>query len=94
MANVTVSPGRSGPIEVVVQLEDPQENALPAEGLSVTLTGPNGRSAPITTSAERISSDTWRARMFVPAPGKWALAVHIAMTAKEKIEIAAPILIE
>ena len=37
MANVTLSPGKSGPVEVVVQLEDPQENALAVDGLSVVI---------------------------------------------------------
>ena len=94
MANVTVSPGRSGPVEVLVQLEDPEENPLAAEGLSVTLSNPDSGIAPITTTAERIASDTWRARMLVSEAGKWSLALRIAMTSKEKVEIAAPILIE
>ena len=94
MANVTVSPGRSGAVEVLVQLEDSQENALVAEGLSVTLTVPDSGSAPIFTSAERIASDTWRAQMVVSEAGRWDLALQIAMTAEDKIEIAAPILIE
>jgi periplasmic copper chaperone A len=94
MANITVSPGRSGPVEVLVQLEDPEENPLAAEGLSVTLSNPESGIAPITTTAERIASDTWRARMPVVEAGKWRLALRIAMTSKEKIEIAAPILIE
>ena len=94
MANVTVSPGRSGPVEVLVQLEDPEESPLAAEGLSVTLSNPDNGIAPITTTAERIASDTWRARMLVSMAGKWSLALRIAMTSKEKVEIAAPILIE
>jgi copper(I)-binding protein len=94
MANVTVSPGRSGPVEVLVQLEDPEENPLAAEGLSVTLSNPDSGIAPITTTAERIASDTWLARMLVSEAGKWSLALRIAMTSKEKVEIAAPILIE
>jgi len=94
MANVTVSPGRSGPVEVLVQLEDPEESPLAAEGLSVTLSNPDNGIAPITTTAERIASDTWRGRMLVSMAGKWSLALRIAMTSKEKVEIAAPILIE
>jgi periplasmic copper chaperone A len=94
MANVTVSPGRSGLVEVLVQLEDPEENPLAAEGLSVTLSNPDSGIAPITTTAERIASDIWRARMLVLEAGKWSLALRIAMTSKEQIEIAAPILIE
>ena len=94
MANVTVSPGRAGPVEVLVQLEDPQENALAATELSLTLTGPDNRIAPITGSAERITSDSWRTRFFVSEAGKWTLALRIGLTVGERIELAAPILIE
>ena len=94
MANVTVSPGRSGPVEIVVQLEDPQENALAAEGLSVVLSSPDSRIVPTATAAEQIATDTWRARMSVSEAGRWNLALRIAMKPKETVEITAPILIE
>ena len=94
MANVTVSPGRSGPVEVLVQLEDPQENALAADELSITLSNTDSGIAPITTTAERIANDTWRARMFVSTAGRWSLSLRIAVTPNENVEIAAPILIE
>ena len=94
MANVTVSPEGRGPVEVLVQLEDAQENALDAEGLSVTLSNPDSGIAPITISAERIASDTWRARMLVSEAGQWNLALGIAVTPSEEIEIAAPVLVQ
>jgi hypothetical protein len=58
------------------------------------LSDPDSRIAPITASAEPIAGDTWRARSFVSGVGKWNLALGIAVTANEKIEVAAPILIE
>jgi copper(I)-binding protein len=94
MANVTVSPGQSGPVEVLVQLEDPQENALAAKALSVVLTNSDKRKRSDPASAERIAIDTWRARMVVSEAGKWNLMLRIALAADDKIEIAAPILIE
>ena len=71
-----------------------QENALDAEGLSVTLSNPDSGIAPITTMAERITSNTWCARMLVSEEGKWNLALGIAVTPSEEIEIAAAVLIE
>ena len=50
---------------MLVQLEDPQENVLAAEGLSITLSNSESGIVPITTTAERIASDTWRAQMLV-----------------------------
>ncbi len=65
---------------------------------SATIIGAGGnsrqRDCPITTTAWRIASDTWRERMLVSEAGKWSHALRIAMTSKEKVEIAAPILID
>ena len=94
MANVTLSPGRSGPVEVVVQLEDPQENALAVDGLSVLLSSPDNRVVLSAAAAERIATDSWRAQLFVLEAGRWDLTFRIAMTPKDTIEITAPILVE
>lgn len=91
MANVTVSPGRSGPVEVLVQLEDPEKNPLAAEGLSVTLSNPG--IAPITTTAERIASDTWRADARLGGRQMEPRASD-SHDVEGKVEIAVPILIE
>src|SRR5882724_4189666 len=37
MANVTVSPGRAGPVEIMIQLETMDERPLTAKAVSVTL---------------------------------------------------------
>ena len=37
MANVTVSPGRAGPVEIAIQLENADELPLAADAVSVTL---------------------------------------------------------
>ena len=94
MANVTLSPGRSGPVEVVVQLEDPQENTLAVDGLSVSLSSPDNRIVLTAATAERIATDTWRAQLFVSEAGRWNLTLRIAVTTKERIEMTAPILVE
>jgi hypothetical protein len=42
MANITVSPGRAGPVEITIQLEDGDERPLAtAQGVSVTLANPD-----------------------------------------------------
>ena len=52
MANITVSPGRSGPIEVLVQLEDGDEKPLAVDALSVSLSNPDKGIAPVTATAD------------------------------------------
>ncbi|OCK53504.1 copper chaperone PCu(A)C [Bradyrhizobium sp. LMTR 3] len=94
MANVTVSPGRSGPIEVLVQIEDGDEKPLAVDGLSVTLSNPDKGIAPVTAKAERVTADSWRVRMTAAAGGKWSLSLGIDLAKDDRVDIAAPILIE
>jgi hypothetical protein len=94
MANVTISPGRSGPVEIVVQLENADEQPLSAQTLTVALSNPDKNIAPITATAERISDGRWRARMSAAVPGKWSLALGIGLAPNEQVDMAAPILIE
>lgn len=94
MADVTVTPGRSGPVEVVVQLEDGDEKPLAVDALSVTLSNPDKNIAPLTAVAERVAADKWRVSMTAAASGKWSLSLGIDMKKDDRIDIAAPILIE
>lgn len=94
MADVTITPGRSGPVEVLVQLYDGDEKPLTVDALSVTLSNPDKNIAPLTAPAERITADRWRVSMMTAASGKWSLALGIDMKKDDRIDIAAPILIE
>ncbi|MDN5000495.1 hypothetical protein ACFQZO_06325 [Bradyrhizobium sp. GCM10027634] len=94
MADVTVTPGRSGPVEVLVQLYDGDEQPLNVDALSVTLANPDRNIAPVTASATRIAADKWRVSMITAVSGKWSLALGIDMKKDDRIDIAAPILIE
>jgi hypothetical protein len=94
MANVTVSPGKRGPVDVLVQLEDADEKPLAAEALSVTLSNHETGVAPLTAEAERVSGDSWRVRMAAEASGKWSLSLGIALGKNDRVDMAAPILIE
>jgi len=94
MANITVSPGRSGPVEVLVQLEDGDEKPLAVDALSVTLSNADKGIAPVSAAAERVSADSWRVRLTAAASGKWSLSLGIDMAKDDRVDIAAPILIE
>jgi periplasmic copper chaperone A len=94
MANITVSPGRSGPIEVLVQLEDGDEKPLAVDALSVTLSNPDKGIAPVSATAERVAADSWRVRLTAAASGKWSLSLGIDLAKDDRVDIAAPILIE
>jgi copper(I)-binding protein len=94
MANITVSPGRAGPVEIAIQLEDGDERPLTtAHGVSVTLANPAKGIAPVTAIAEHVGEDKWVARMDAPQSGRWSLDLGIKLTDTDAVSIEAPILI-
>ena len=94
MANITVSPGRAGPVEIAIQLEDGDERPLTtAHGVSVTLANPDKGIAPVTAIAEHVGEDKWVARMDAPQSGRWSLDLGIRLSATDAVNIEAPILI-
>jgi copper(I)-binding protein len=94
MADVTITPGRHGPVEVLVKLEDGDEKPLAVAALSVTLSNPDKNIAPVTAAAERVAADQWRVRMTAATTGRWSLSLGIDVKKDDRIDIAAPILIE
>jgi len=94
MANVTVTPGRDGPVDISVQLETTDEQPLAALAVSIKLTNPNPGSISIETIAEHGSDDQWRARVSVPSNGRWDMGLNIKLSETDHVSIAAPILIE
>ena len=93
MANVTVSPGRAGPVEIAIQLENADELPLSADAVSVTLANSEQGVAPVTMDAERISNDQWRVKMSAPVPGRWSLGLGITISATDSVNVVSPILI-
>jgi copper(I)-binding protein len=94
MANITVSPGRAGPVEIAIQLEDGDERPLmTAAGVSVTLASPDKGVAPVKALAQHVSGDKWIVRMDAKESGRWSLALAIDLSATDRVNIEAPILI-
>ncbi|WP_407176786.1 copper chaperone PCu(A)C [Bradyrhizobium sp. STM 3562] len=93
MANVTVSPGRAGPVEIAIQLENADELPLSAEAVSVTLADPEHGIAPVTEDAERVSGDQWRVKMSAPLAGRWSLGLRIRLSASDTVDVVSPILL-
>lgn len=93
MANVTISPGRAGPVEIAIQLEDANELPLSADAVAVTLGNPENGVAPITASAERVGNDQWRVRMSAPLSGRWSLGLDIRITPSDAVKVVSPILL-
>jgi len=94
MANVTVSPGRSGPVDIVIQLETADETPLRAKGVSVTLTDTEtGRRLP-TIVAFRSGEDGWQVKVASLSAGKWMLGLEISISDADEVRVESPILIK
>lgn len=93
MANVTVSPGRAGPVEIDIQLEDANELPLSANSVAVTLGNPEHGLAPVTARAERVGRDQWRVKMSAPLSGRWSLGLAIGLDASDTVNVVSPILL-
>jgi len=93
MANVTVSPGRAGPVEIAIQLETTDEAPLTAKAVSVTLVDQSGRKlAPV--EASRDGEDSWHVKVAQLTPGRWMLGLGISISEADHVSIESPILIK
>jgi copper transport protein len=94
MANVTVSPARKGPVEITIQLETVEEKPLAAKAVVVTLTNARSKARLKAIDAERGGEDRWRAKVTLPAAGRWTLGLVITISDADKVSIEAPIVIK
>ena len=93
MANVTVSPGRAGPVDITIQLETVEELPLTAKAVSVTLSNQQLGIGRQTLQAARTGDGQWRVKAPMLAPGRWMLGLGISISDTDKVEIESPILI-
>jgi copper transport protein len=94
MANVTVSPGRAGPVEIAIQLETTDETPLAARAVSVTLvdTQSGRKLAPV--EASRDGEDSWHVKVAQLTPGRWMLGLGISISEANHVSVESPILIK
>lgn len=93
MANVTVSPGRAGPVDILIQLETVDELPLAAKAVSVTLTDARSGKKRETVQAERAGEDRWRVKASALTAGRWMLGLGISISETDQVNVEAPILI-
>jgi copper transport protein len=91
MANVTVSPGRAGPVDITIQLETMEEKPLSAKAVSVTLTEvqTGRRLAPV--QATRSGEADWHVRTPALTAGNWMLGLGISITDADRVDVESPI---
>jgi hypothetical protein len=93
MANVKVSLGRAGPVDISIQLETTDELPLIAKAVSVTLSSPQSGKWLQTIQATHAGDDQWHVRIPALEAGRWMLGLGISISDTDKVNVESPILI-
>jgi copper transport protein len=91
MANVTVSPGRAGPVEIAIQLETTDELPLVAQAVSITLTDMQTGKQLEKAQAMRTAEDQWQVKIPMLSAGRWMFGLGISISDADRISVEAPI---
>jgi copper transport protein len=94
MANVTVSPGRAGPVDITIQLETTDELPLIAKAISVTLSNAQSGVDLQPLAATHTRDDQWHVRTPMLIAGRWTLGLGISISDTDKVNVESPILIK
>ncbi|WP_031337257.1 copper resistance protein CopC [Rhodopseudomonas sp. B29] len=93
MANVTIKPGRAGPVDIDIGLQTPDEAPLAAQALTVSLANPDAGIEAASAQAQRQGDGSWRVRMVAPVPGRWMLTLGVLISDFDKVTVTAPVVI-
>jgi copper transport protein len=94
MANVTVSPGRAGPVDITIQLETMDETPLKVKAVSVTLSSTKAGVKAQTIPATKTGDSEWHVKTSLPVQGRWMLGLGILISDTDKVDVEAPILVK
>ncbi len=81
MADLSVTPGRAGPVAIAISLLDGEFGPLPAKELRLSLANPAAGIEPIERPAARQEDGSWRvAELAIPAAGRWTVELEILVS--------------
>lgn len=88
MADLTIRPGRAGPVSVEIAIMAPDFGPLAAEEVTLMLANPAAGIEPIRGSATLAADGVWRIdRLMLPLPGDWSARVDIFVSAFERVRL-------
>lgn len=81
MADLTIAPGRSGPVSVSAIMMTGEFGPLDAKEVTFVFSSPGAGIEPFRRKAEKRGDGTWRAdEVILPLPGKWIVRIEILIT--------------
>jgi copper transport protein len=88
MADLTVTPGRPGPVEASISVMTGDMGPLDPKEVSITLANPNAGIEPIERKAIRQSDGAWRIEnLTIPAAGQWKAEITILISDFELVRL-------
>jgi copper transport protein len=88
MADLTITPGRTGPVTASMIIMTGEFGLLPAKGVTLTFANPVAGVEPITRQASQPGDGTWQiANMPIPAPGRWSVRIDILVSDFEMVRL-------
>lgn len=77
MADLTVAPGRAGPVVVGVSLTTIDYGPVDPKQVTFVFSNPAAGIEPIRRPASKPGDGTWRAEVTLPVPGRWTVRVDV-----------------
>jgi copper transport protein len=92
MADVSISPGRVGPVSISLAIQDSAFGPLDAKAVTVSLSNPVAGIEPIRRAAVHLDGVIWRVDdLILPAPGVWQVKVDVLVTEFSQVTLEAPV---
>lgn len=95
MADLTLTPGRAGPVKATLRLLREDFTPLPAKEVTLTLSDPAAGIEAMTRPARSAGDGTWQADGFhLPVGGRWEVRIEVLVSDFEKIVLDGPVLVQ
>jgi copper transport protein len=92
MANITITPGQSGPVKVAIVIESPELEPIPVKGVSLAFANPAAGIEPIRRDARPASDGNWSIDdLTIPRSGRWTLTVSVLVTDFQETSLTTPV---
>lgn len=92
MADLTVTPGKAGPVSVSIMLMSGDFGPLDAKEVTLVLSRPEAGIEPLKRAATKPGDGTWLVDgLVIPFPGRWTVRLDILVSDFEMVKLEGPI---
>jgi copper transport protein len=94
MADLTLTPGRAGPLSATINLMRDDFTRLPAKEVELAFSNPSAGVEPISRQALQGADGLWRTdEIILPVAGRWETEIRVLVNDFERLVLDAPVLV-